>query len=70
MAEIKAGDKVRIKDRPGWPTPPGYQLAKSEGDVIEVREEQGFVIIHLTKTKAPVDLGTTLTFREDAVEKI
>jgi hypothetical protein len=32
---FKTGDKVRIKDQPGWPTPPGYRFAGAEGMVIE-----------------------------------
>ncbi len=68
MAEIKVGDRVRIKDRPDWPG--GYKMANSEGSVIEVHEPWGYVVIHLEKTDASIDLGTTLTLREDAVEKI
>ncbi len=68
MAEIKVGDRVRIKDRSDWPG--DYKTADSEGTVIEVQEPWGYIIIHLEKTNAPVALGTTMTFREDAVEKI
>jgi hypothetical protein len=35
MAKFRTGDSVRIKDRPDWPTPPGYRFAGAEGTVIE-----------------------------------
>jgi hypothetical protein len=35
MAKFRTGDKVRIKDQPDWPTPPGYRFAGAEGTVIE-----------------------------------
>ena len=73
MAEIKVGDKVRIKDRPDWVSPPGYKLANSEGRVIQVGEPElfeGFVEIQLEKTEAGIDIDTPLTFRLEAVEKI
>jgi hypothetical protein len=69
MAEIKVGDIIRIKDRPGWPSPPGYILAGSEGEVTSIREE-GFVIMHLQKTKSAIAEGTTLVFRVENVEKV
>ncbi len=70
MTAIKVGDRVRIKDRAEWPTPPGYQLANSEGTVIEVREELGFVIVRLEKTiSTSISVGNALTFREEALEK-
>ncbi len=68
MAEIKIGDTVRIKDRADWVG--GYKLANSEGAVIDVREDTGFIVIHLSKTDTGIDLGTSLTFRLDAVEKV
>ena len=74
MSKIKVGDRVRIKDRPDWPTPPGYRLAKSEGEVTSVNVEDGFVSLRLVKTKTdlpklqPKDFA--FTFRLDDVEKI
>ena len=78
MAKIKVGDKVRIKERPDWPSPPGYKLANSEGRVTQVGESDGlvegigkeFVIVQLEKTGADFDIGTHLTFQSEAVEKI
>ena len=39
MAEINVGDRVRIKNRPDWLTPPGYRLAGSEGIVMKIWEK-------------------------------
>jgi hypothetical protein len=70
MSNIKAGDIVKIKERADWPSPPGYQLANSEGDVIGVREDEGFVIIRLVKTSTAILKDTSLTFRLDDIEKL
>ena len=75
MAGIKVGDRVRIKDRPDWPSPPGYRLANSEGRVIEVDEGseenvEGFIKIQLEKTEADFDIGTRLTLQTEVVQKI
>ena len=67
MGAIKVGDRVRLKDRPDWPG--SYRLANSEGTVFEVQEESGYVLIHIEKSGVPVDLGSTLTLREEMVEK-
>jgi hypothetical protein len=69
MSVIKTGDMVRIKDRSDWPSPPGYQLANSEGNVISVREEDGLVIVRLVKTGVDILKDTALAFRLDAIEK-
>ena len=45
-------------------------MAGSEGTIIELQEPAGYVVIHVEKTEAAVDIGTTLVFRSDAVEKI
>ena len=74
MSTIKAGDTVRIKERPDWPSPPGYKLANSQGEVASVNKEQGFVAIRLVKTNSnilkeqPKDF--TLTLRLENVEKV
>ncbi|MEJ2740825.1 MAG: hypothetical protein P8105_13550, partial [Dehalococcoidia bacterium] len=65
---FRVGDRIKIKDRPEWPGK--YKLAGSEGSIIELRESAGYVIVHLEKTEAGVNPGTTVTFRLDAVEKI
>jgi len=68
MSNIKVGEKIRIKDRLDWPSPPGYQLANSEGDVISIIEEEGFVTIRLVKTSTAIPKDTCLTFRLENVE--
>jgi hypothetical protein len=71
MDKIKEGDKVRIKDQPGWPSPPGYKLANSTGQVVSFRgPEEMFVVVRLEKTETDVVLGSNLTFLTEAVEKI
>jgi hypothetical protein len=71
MADIKAGDRVRIKERSDWPLPTGYRLAKAEGRVFEVVEEpEGYVTVLLDKNLAGIDTSIPLAFRIEAVEKI
>ena len=70
MSKIKVGDRAKIKDRPDWPTPPGYKLADSEGDVTAEKEEAGFVTIRLTKTSTNIPIGTVLDIRLENVEKV
>jgi hypothetical protein len=68
MSHVKAGDLIRIKDRSDWPLPPGYQLADSEGDVISIREDEGFVTIRLVKTGTSIPIDTSLTLRLENIE--
>jgi hypothetical protein len=77
MAEFKTGDKVRITNRKNWPSPPGYPMANTEGTVCELwateevlKDFQDFVNVRIDKTKAKVDIGTTLIFRRENLEKI
>lgn len=74
MSKIKAGDMVKVKDRPDWPSPPGYKLTNSEGEVASVNEEQGFVAIRLLKTDTDIPkelpIDATLTLRLENVEKV
>jgi hypothetical protein len=79
MAEIKVGDRVRIKDRPDWPKPPGYRLANAEGVVTkwveydEVMEEfQEYVYVRLEKAEgeAKVYIGNEMFFPAGNLEKI
>jgi hypothetical protein len=70
MSKIKPGEMVKIKDRSNWPSPPGYQLANSEGRVILVREEEGFVTISLIKTSTGIPKDTSLTLRLENIEKV
>jgi hypothetical protein len=75
MSKIQVGDKVRIKDRPDWVSPPGYRLANSEGSVIKVWEPehkvfQEYIEVRIEKTTADIKIGTALTFRVETLEKI
>ncbi|OGO20847.1 MAG: hypothetical protein A2144_14510 [Chloroflexi bacterium RBG_16_50_9] len=79
MAEIKVGDRVRIKDRKDWPKPPGYRLANSEGTVVkwiewgEVLEEfQDYAHVRLEKAPAEANefIGRSTVFRVENLEKI
>jgi hypothetical protein len=79
MAEIKTGDKVRIKSRKDWPSPPGFRLANAEGTVVkwveydEVMEAfQDFVYVHLEKAEGEgrVYIGNNMAFRVEDLEKI
>jgi hypothetical protein len=77
MSDLKTGDKVRIKDRSNWPTPPGYPLANSEGIVVGLWETEeatkdfpDYVNVRIDKTKSWAEPGTTLVFRRENLEKI
>lgn len=71
MADIKVGDRVRIKDRKDWPMPGGYKLANHEGTVSEITDDpEGYVLIFMDKDTAGIDLSVPLGFRLEAVEKI
>ena len=77
MADIKIGDKVRIKERQNWPTPPGYKLANSEGVAVKICEWEevlaGFseyVKVRIEKTQADVKIGTSMLFRTEQLEKL
>lgn len=59
MAELNAGDKVRVKERPN------YTLSGWEGEVVEVKEDpKGWIIIKAAKT------GYKMAFPETELEKI
>ena len=58
MAELNAGDKVRVKERPN------YTLSGWEGEVVEVKEDpKGWIIIKADKT------GYRMAFPETELEK-
>ncbi len=63
MNKLKVGDRVRVKDRPGWPG--GYKIADWGGDIVEVKEDPaGYVIMKADKT------GYNMAFPENELEKI
>ena len=79
MADIKAGDRVRIKDRKDWPTPPGYAFANAEGTVVTWSEYEGVMdefqdYVHIKIEKAyvaaKVYIDSVFPFQVDTLEKI
>ena len=79
MADIQPGDRVRIKERTDWPTPPGYIMANAEGTVVRWSEYPGvmddfddYVHVKLEKAEgaAQIYVGHTFPFQVDKVEKI
>ncbi len=70
MTQIIVGDTVRIKDRPEWPSPPGYRLANLEGKVISIREPEGFITIQLFKPSPGIPEDNILTLKLENVNKV
>jgi len=77
MAEIKVGDKVRVKNRKDWPSPPGYRLANAEGTVIKwvewdetMEEFRDYALVRLEKTVAEEYIGKAEVFRVANLEKV
>ena len=59
MAELKTGDRVKVKDKPN------YTLSGWEGEVVEVKEDpKGWIIIKADKT------GYRMAFPETELEKL
>jgi hypothetical protein len=59
MAELKLGDRVRVKDRPN------YTISGWEGEVVEVKEDpKGWIIIKADKT------GYRMAFPESQLERL
>ena len=78
MAKFDVGDRVRIKNQPDWPTPPGFMFANAEGTVVNsdfdelMGEFQPYLVfVRLDKVgknaKQYKDIG--LWFLSDVVEK-
>ncbi len=63
MAQLKVGDRVKVKDRPGWPG--GYKIANWEGTIVEVKDDPaGYVIVKADKT------GYNMAFPENELDKV
>ncbi len=63
MSKFKVSDRVKVKDRPGWPG--GYKIANWEGEIVEVKDNPAsYVIMKADKT------GYNMAFPEHALEKI
>ena len=79
MDNIKMGDRVRVKDRADWPSPPGYRLAKAEGTVVKYVEDEEVLgefkqYVHVKLERADgegnVYIGNSMCFRLENLEKI
>ena len=77
MAKFNIGDKVRIKDQPDWPDPPGFVFANAQGTVVHsdfdelMGDFEHLVFVQLDKVsdKAKVYKDIGLWFLADYVEK-
>ncbi len=71
MNNIKAGDRVRIKERPDWPMPTGYKLAGAAGTIFEINDEvKGYAWVLLDEEITGIDIKVPLGFRLDSLTKI
>lgn len=79
MSKLKIGDRVRVKNRPEWPAPPGYRFADAEGVVVpwvawtETMEDFGdYTMVRLEKTGegAREFIGKSEFFLTKYLEKI
>ncbi len=62
MPDFQIGDRVKVKDRPGWPN--GYKIAGWKGKIVEVKDDpQGYVVMVADKT------GYRMAFPEYELEK-
>jgi hypothetical protein len=70
MADLKTGERVRIKDRTDWYLPSGYKLRGAEGLVFEIVEElPGYVMVLLDEAVTGIDKSIPLPFSIDSIEK-
>jgi len=71
MANLKVGDRVKIKDRQDWYLPSGYQPSNATGKVFEILDEpEGYVKILLDEDVTGIDKRVPLAFRLEAVKRI
>jgi hypothetical protein len=62
MIENRIGKRVRVKDRPEWPSPPGFRLAGAEGTVVKWTDYTDIMIdfqqyVHVKIEKADGEAG-------------
>ena len=63
MSQFKVGDRVKVKDKPGYPG--GYKIAHWKGEIVEVKTNpSGYVIMKADKT------GYNMAFPENELEKV
>jgi len=68
---LQRGDRLRIKERPGWELPGGYGLAEETGYIYEMcLDVLGYAMIILDNDCTGLDPRVVLGFRLDALEKI
>ena len=61
--EFRLGNRVKVKDRPGWPG--GYKIVNWEDEIVAVKADPpGYVIMKADKT------GYNMAFSEHELEKI
>jgi hypothetical protein len=71
MSVLKAGDRVKIKNRSDWYLPSAYPPVNATGTVFEVVEDpKGYVKILLDEDVTGIDKKVPLAFRLEAIEKI
>jgi hypothetical protein len=71
MADLKAGDRIKIKNRTDWYLPSGYKPSNAEGTVFEVLSEpKGYFLVLLDEDVTGIDKNVPLGFRMEAVEKV
>jgi hypothetical protein len=70
--DYKAGDRVRVKERPDWWLPTKYKPAGMEGIVAEVHNDAAgqYIAVLFDKDIAGMDKRIPLAFRIECVEKI
>ena len=78
MSDVNIGDKVKIKERQDWPTPPGYRLAGAEGTVLKwaewekpIKDFKNFRLVRIDNAEGEGKffIGRNLFFRIDNLEK-
>lgn len=77
MDKIKKGRKVKLRDIPDWPVPPGFRFAGAEGEVVswikfeetlkDFNEDYVCVRIQSAKREAQPYVGMKLMFRREDV---
>ena len=61
MSKFRAGDRVSVIDRPGWPG--GYKIAGWTGEIRQVKDDpKNYVIMRADKT------GYDMAFAENELE--
>lgn len=69
--DLKAGDKIRITERPEWPLPGGYELAGYTGTIQQIVDEPaGYALVQMDTDVTGIDARIPLGFRLEAIEKV